>query len=160
MRIGITGDTHGNKWAMRRMADKAGTVNLWLHTGDFKHDALFLAEYTGFTTVSVPGNCDSRADAKPDEFLELCGYSIWLTHGHWHDVKRGLVDLRDWAVRYGMDIVIYGHTHVPALTQEDGILFLNPGSPAIPRGRSAPTYAIINLKEERGGVHPVMETLG
>jgi putative phosphoesterase len=160
MRLGVTGDTHGNTWAMRRVADKAGTVNLWLHTGDFQHDAQYLSKYTGFPSVAVAGNCDGRSGAKPDEFLELCGYMVWMTHGHCHGVKHGLGELHDWAVRYGADIVIYGHSHVPGITSESGILFLNPGSPAVPRGRSTPAFALVDIQENRGGIAPVLMSAG
>jgi len=28
---------------------------------------------------------------------------------------------------------IFGHTHIPELTQEGGVLMFNPGSPALPK---------------------------
>ena len=47
-------------------------------------------------------------------------------------------------------IVIFGHSHMPYLQEEDGITFLNPGSISKPRQVSfEPTYAIMKL-DDRG----------
>ena len=49
----------------------------------------------------------------------------------------------------GCDIVMFGHTHVPYLHQEDGITALNPGSISYPRqeGRR-PSYIIMEIDKE------------
>lgn len=41
------------------------------------------------------------------------------------------------------DAVVYGHTHVPDLTQEDGVWILNPGSPT--EKRTSPGHAMLVL---------------
>lgn len=41
------------------------------------------------------------------------------------------------------DIVITGHTHVPNLYTENGVIYLNPGSCAQPRIKEGKTYALI-----------------
>ncbi|SCY33302.1 YfcE family phosphodiesterase [Desulfoluna spongiiphila] len=76
-------------------------------------------------TWYVCGNCDH-----PDFFSgELTASFSWegttllLAHGHRH-----LPDLTDY------DIVVQGHTHVSRLDTLMGKVFLNPGSPARPRG--------------------------
>lgn len=73
----------------------------------------------------VCGNCDH-----PDFFSRALTATIswerWtllLAHGH-----RPLPDLTDF------DIVIQGHTHLSHLDTLMGKVFLNPGSPARPRG--------------------------
>ena len=49
----------------------------------------------------------------------------------------------------GADIVMYGHTHRPAYSDEEGLITLNPGSIAYPRqsGRKA-TYMIMEIDED------------
>jgi hypothetical protein len=37
------------------------------------------------------------------------------------------------ARRYRAQINIFGHTHIPELSQEDGVLMFNPGSPSLPK---------------------------
>ena len=73
----------------------------------------------------VCGNCDH-----PDFFsgaltttIAWQGRRLLLAHGH-----RPLPDLSEF------DVVIQGHTHVSHLGSLMGKVFLNPGSPARPRG--------------------------
>ena len=53
----------------------------------------------------------------------------------------------------GADIVMYGHTHRPAYSDEDGLITLNPGSISYPRqaGRE-PSYMIMEI-DENGAVN-------
>ena len=53
---------------------------------------------------------------------------ILLTHGHGYSVKSSLLPLRRRALELDVQLVLYGHTHLPALSEEEGVLFCNPGS--------------------------------
>lgn len=152
MRIGIMGDTHGDIHSIKQAVAAAGPVELWLHTGDFCRDAQTLAAITGVPVTSVAGNCDGRADANPDEFIEAAGYRIWLTHGHRHGVKQNLNDLCNWAHQYEADIVVYGHTHQADVIQEPELLLFNPGSAAMPRRGKNRTCGVLELVPERNGM--------
>lgn len=154
MRIGVMGDTHGDMNSIRQAVAAVGTVEMWLHTGDFSRDALYVAQLTGLPVTSVAGNCDGRADAKPDEFIEAEGYHIWVTHGHRHGVKQGLGDILAWAHRYEADIVVFGHTHQSCSAMESGILLFNPGSTSEPRRGKRRTCGLITLLPGRGGISP------
>ena len=63
MKIGITGDTHGSKKAMRLVLGMAPPVDYWFHTGDYSQDGKFLAYETKLPLLSVAGNTDP-ADGK------------------------------------------------------------------------------------------------
>jgi len=94
MRIGITGDTHGSAQAIRRILQQTPPIELWLHTGDYAADANRLHDATGIKTVRVRGNCDLLDDgSKFDEYLEIEGYKIWLTHGHRYIERNVQADL-------------------------------------------------------------------
>ena len=111
MRIGITGDTHGSAQAIRRILQQTPPIELWLHTGDYAADANRLHDATGIKTVRVRGNCDLLDDgSKFDEYLEIEGYKIWLTHGHRYIERNVQADLGYWAKQLGQDIVVFGHT--------------------------------------------------
>lgn len=82
----------------------------------------------------VYGNCDDM------EFLggqsTQVGFkdnhsSIFLNHGHLR-----LPDLTDY------DIIIEGHTHIPKLDVVMGKVFMNPGSPVLPRN-GFKSYAVV-----------------
>jgi predicted phosphodiesterase len=50
-------------------------------------------------------------------------------------------------VELAVDTVVFGHTHLPTIFQEQGILFVNPGSPT--RSTAADgrrTFAILTLR--------------
>ena len=43
---------------------------------------------------------------------------------------------------------MYGHTHMPVIEDEDGILVINPGSLTYPRQRGRrPSYAVMQIEE-------------
>ena len=148
MKIGITGDTHGSVQALRRVLKSAPPVDSWFYTGDYAHDAEMIARETKLPVVKVCGNCDSWENrAKPDIYLDYEGFKVWLTHGHKYLRVGGVEDLIDWAKKLQVDIVVFGHTHVPMAEMRDGILVVNPGSPALPRGGSDPTMAVLTLEK-------------
>ncbi|MDR2006161.1 MAG: YfcE family phosphodiesterase, partial [Acidaminococcales bacterium] len=143
MLIGVTGDTHGDTAALRRLAARAD-VSEWLHTGDFYRDALFLRELSGLPVEAVAGNNDFALDHFAYNKIILRGGSkIWLTHGHKYR------DLLAENQRMNADIIVYGHTHVPDIFRREGVLFINPGSPAFPRRGSAKGYAVLTAEEGR-----------
>lgn len=152
--IGVMGDSHGDVISIRRVVERAGNVDLWLHTGDFFQDSQILASYSGVPVVAVAGNCDGRIAAKPDEFLQLGGVAVWLTHGHRFGVKQGLEELVDWAMRYEADIVVFGHTHQTLSEQRGSLLLFNPGSVSMPRRGKAGTYGIIELNAQERKIIP------
>ncbi len=73
----------------------------------------------------IYGNCDIPhffPGLMHSERFEYAGKNILLVHG---DTEYEDKDF---------DIVIFGHTHVPFLKQDNGKVYLNPGSPSKPRG--------------------------
>ena len=154
MRIGIMGDSHGDSYSIKRAVQAARNVDLWLHTGDYYRDGAILACLTNLEVIAVAGNCDGRINAKPDEFVDVGGYRLWLTHGHRYGVKYDLTELRDWADRFEVDIVVFGHTHQSFVAQESGLLLFNTGSTALPRRGASPTCGILELVSERKEILP------
>lgn len=93
----------------------------------------------------VRGNCDTEVDQMVLDFPVLSDYClvsekgrlIFATHGHQFNLhtppklKRG-------------DILLHGHTHVPACVQTETFTYLNPGSVSIPKENSAHSYMILS----------------
>ena len=94
--------------------------------------------------LCVRGNCDTEVDQMLLTFpilAEYCtlfwqGKTIFATHGH-HFHADALPPLSRG------DILLCGHTHVPAYLKTDGILYLNPGSVSIPKEDSHHSYMIL-----------------
>ncbi|MFA6931073.1 MAG: phosphodiesterase [Lentisphaeria bacterium] len=92
--------------------------------------------------LAVRGNCDRDTDQKLLDFpilaehrtLRLDGRLFFLSHGHYwnpgHLPPQGTTD-----------ILVNGHTHIPQLYQsEEGLVFFNPGSLALPRENYPPSF--------------------
>ena len=94
--------------------------------------------------LCVRGNCDTEVDQMLLTFpilAEYCtlfwqGKTIFATHGH-HFHADALPPLSKG------DILLCGHTHVPACFDTDGVLYLNPGSVSIPKEDSPHSYMIL-----------------
>ena len=95
----------------------------------------------------VRGNCEAEVDQMVLEFpiladycfIELDGHTIFATHGHHHNpanppmLKKG-------------DILLNGHTHIPANQDMGDFTYMNPGSVSIPKENSAHGYMIYDQK--------------
>ncbi len=160
MKIGILSDTHGSLAAIRKVLASAPPVECWIHCGDFASDANAMHNITGQEVYTVCGNCDAMrgpVEAKPDCYLRLEGFKVWITHGHLYmNETRQIAELAHWGQELEQDIVIFGHTHVPVFTQMNGIWLLNPGSPSRPREGSRAGFVILTLNQ---GQMPAVEFL-
>jgi putative phosphoesterase len=87
--------------------------------------------------------------------LGVCGFNIFLVHGHRFSVEQGFGMLIEAAREAGCSIAVFGHTHIPFSGVKTRILMLNPGSPSRPRGNTRPSFAILEL--ESGSVPPRAE---
>lgn len=91
--------------------------------------------------LCVRGNCDSEVDQMVLDFpiqadyalFDLDGTTAFVTHGHLFHLDR-LPPHRDG------DLLIHGHTHVPAVQSKDGMTYLNPGSCALPKDGYPKSY--------------------
>ena len=91
--------------------------------------------------LCVRGNCDTEVDQMVLEFPILADYAwiaadgrrIFATHGHVYNTKN-LPPL------CAGEILLHGHTHVPAWEDHGTFRYYNPGSVSIPKGDSRPAY--------------------
>ena len=89
----------------------------------------------------VRGNCEAEVDQMVLPFpvmadyclLEQGGHVIFATHGHHYNLDNPPL------LKAG-DVLLHGHTHVPAKDSSLGFWYLNPGSVAIPKEGSAHSY--------------------
>jgi predicted phosphodiesterase len=57
----------------------------------------------------------------------------------------------------GCEAVVYGHTHIPEVTQHGGVWILNPGSPT--ERRRAPMRTMLMLRIEEETIEPELVEL-
>lgn len=148
-RIGIISDTHGllRPEAERRLAG----VDHIIHAGDIGRPEIVEALRRIAPVTAIRGNVDSDDWARgyaDTEGVGLAGKSIYVLH----DLKTLKID-----ARAGIDVIVYGHSHVPKIQWIDGTLYLNPGS-AGPRRFKLP-ITVATLKVTPDGMRPEIHDL-
>lgn len=121
MRVGLISDTHG-LLRPEALAFLAGADHI-VHGGDIGSPDILerLAAIAPLTVVRGNNDLAPWAHAIPEtarvDFGRVALYAI-------HDLKELALDPRAAGVR----IVVSGHSHRPACTERDGVLYVNPGS--------------------------------
>ena len=146
MKLLVISDSHGNYARALKAHELAGPVDLIVHLGDGAEDARLMEELLEVPVHRVAGNCDLGSRLPSELILECGGCRILLTHGNRLSVKSGLTLLRKRGAELGAQVVLYGHTHLPAAENFEGMLLVNPG--ALKEGFPG-SYAILTL--EGGG---------
>ncbi len=149
MKIGVISDTHGDLVSAEKAIRLMGDIDILIHAGDTFRDAMLIKEKTGIEVIAVKGNTDFDCEADIEKVISIGKKRIFLTHGHAYNVKFTLDRLYYKALETNSDIVIFGHSHMQTLVNEKDITFLNPGSVSRPRGGKKPSYAIIDVIQER-----------
>lgn len=130
MRAGIISDTHG---LMRQEAlDALMGSDLIIHAGDIGQTVVLDELQTIAPVIAVKGNVDRAewADTLPfSRVIEIESVRLYIIH----DIQ----ELNINPAAESVDMVISGHSHIPRITETDGVVFLNPGS-AGPRRFSLP----------------------
>jgi len=151
MRIGVVADTHlpkkGQHLPDQLVAGLRG-CSLILHAGDWTSLAVYELLQALAPVQGVYGNVDEPAVKERFPALlrfSLEGYQIGVVHGHEgkgrSTPERALGAFQDQPV----DLVIFGHSHIPLLEEREGVLLFNPGSPTDKRREATFSYGIIEL---------------
>lgn len=151
MRILVISDSHRKTAALYKVAENLrGHISAFFFLGDNIDDVNgFEERFPDVPLYKTAGNCDFHGGSEFD-IAELSGKRIMYTHGHHFAVKSGSNMITHAARDNKADICLFGHTHDPEIFESDGILFLNPGSISLPRGRyNFPSYGIINIEGGR-----------
>lgn len=73
------------------------------------------------------------------------GKNVLVTHGHMFGVYYGTAGLENHAKKSESKIILYGHSHVADISENNGITFINPGSCSLPRQGLPPSIAEIKI---------------
>jgi len=134
MRIGVISDTHGRLDS--RVAGLFAGVDHIVHGGDVGSlEVLAELEHMAPLTAVV-GNTDggevaARLPRVATGVVEVGGGEAPLRFAAAHKKQWLLDEIADPAAA-GFDLVVYGHTHEPALRWRDGVLWVNPGTVTAP----------------------------
>jgi uncharacterized protein len=146
----VISDTHG-LLRPEALAALRGS-DLIVHAGDIGHPDVLAGLRALAPVVAVRGNNDHGAWARAlreREVVEIGGATLYVLHD--------LATLDVAPAAAGFTAVIAGHSHRPAMSRHDGVMFLNPGS-AGPRRFSLP-IAVARLTVHHGRVRARIVTL-
>ena len=151
MRALVFSDSHGDVRGMEKAINTVNGVDAIIHLGDIERDVRWLEKnYGQYPLYAVLGNNDFYGGRPAEAVIELEGARIFLCHGHTRGVRRGHEGLISGAKARGCSAALYGHTHVPEDTVEDGILIFNPGSCSRPMS-GQPTFGILEIEGGKCG---------
>jgi uncharacterized protein len=141
-RVGLISDTHG--WLDPRVLtafDREGPLAWILHAGDVgSPDVLWPLEHVA-PVRAVLGNCDFEIPGyQLGSFarLTVAGTTFALIHNIAYYAERR---------EPGDDVVVYGHSHRPAIESDDGVLYVNPGSATQRRMQPGCSVGIVDIAE-------------
>lgn len=142
MKALIVSDSHGEVDNLEKAVMQTQPDCIY-HLGDYIDDSNDLRKiFPQIPIYAVCGNCDRIT---PGPLLlrdEIGGIRLMGCHGHKYGVKSDLMRLRYAAMELGVQLCMYGHTHVPFCEEIGEILFLNPGACS----GYDPTYATVEVK--------------
>ena len=163
MKLMIASDIHGSAYYCRKMIEayKREQADKLLILGDILYhgprndlpkdynpkEVIAMLNPMKQELLCVRGNCDTEVDQMVLEFpiladycfLELDGHTIFATHGHNFNPKN-LPMLKEG------DILLNGHTHIPANQDMGTYTYMNPGSVSIPKENSPHSYMTFDGK--------------
>jgi putative phosphoesterase len=161
MRIGIVSDTHmfgRAKQLPRALVEGLQGVDMILHAGDWMDAAVIGLFEQIAPTDGVAGNNDGTEIIQRfgrQKLLSLPGCRIGLVHGDGGrktTLDRAIDAFREESV----DVIVFGHSHIPYQGTHNGVLLFNPGSPTDKRRQPRYSYGI--LEWEASGA-PLQATL-
>ncbi len=162
MKLMIASDLHGSAYCCRKMLERFAIEKpaRLLLLGDLLYhgprndlpqeynpkEVIALLNENSQRLTAVRGNCDAEVDQMVLDFPIMAEYCIidsgineknspliFATHGHIFGEQNPL------NVSKG-DILLCGHTHVPACKVHENFIYMNPGSVSIPKENSCRSY--------------------
>lgn len=150
----IVSDIHGDRDILETiLATRGDDAEVIFYNGDSElsaDDPIFDGVFT------VAGNMDFDAGFAKENVVRAEDVTFFQTHGHLYDATNlltwaNLDKMAAAAKANGANVVLFGHTHKLGAQQHDGVLFINPGSTTIPKGKFANvggTYATLRVEDD------------
>ncbi len=149
VRIGVIADTHGIlEPEVEQSYREAGLAKI-VHAGDIGGPEIIRRLGAICDVIAVAGNCDPppfarRLPATARLMVGTCAILIL------HDLGAGeapAADVHELLAAEKPRVVIFGHTHRPAIFERDGVLFFNPGSAGIRTGNPVRSFGFLTIED-------------
>ncbi|MFH1996243.1 MAG: metallophosphoesterase family protein [Candidatus Omnitrophota bacterium] len=132
MRIIVLSDTHipiSSRDLPPEVYAQARAADMIIHAGDITEPEFLNRLKKIAKTVAVCGNMDSpdlRKTLRSKEVVRAGSVRIGIIHGHGAPSSLEELVLREFK---NVDVIVFGHSHIPLNKSRDGVLLFNPGSP-------------------------------
>ena len=133
MKILLVSDTHGHDEIYQELYRIYPKMDLYLDAGDSQSD-----QNSIYPFISVLGNCDYYPFSEKYRVYTPVGY---LLMGHKPRFTKEETETNK--------ILIHGHTHMVDVYEENGHIFICPGSTHLSRDITDGCYLILNLETDK-----------
>ncbi len=148
MKILVMSDSHGRTKNVHEVIKNEENIDMIIHLGDEYRDFEEINDSYDIEAHGVVGNIDYFYEGPSYKIIEVLNKKIFISHGHKYRVKSTLDIFREEAIERNVDIALFGHSHVPYIEDEE-IFILNPGSISQPRSEKYPSYAVLEITEDK-----------
>jgi hypothetical protein len=155
MKVGVVSDSHGEVENLKKAAEmlvEDHKVRVIVHLGDNFDDPEVL-KHLDVRIVKVPGvfsayyQDNNILNRKVESFHDK---KVLITHtesSHENDLP-GDIKPEEITKEKKVDVVLYGHTHIPAVDEKQGILYINPGHLKTEDKKGfPPTFAVVDFAD-------------
>lgn len=154
VKIVVISDTHlrrENTWLPPEVEKALAKADLVVHCGDFEAPFVYERIKKQKELIAVCGNMDGyelQSILPQTTTFEVEGHKIGVIHGF--GPPQGL-EIRIKPLFTRVEAILYGHSHTPKNTIQEGILFFNPGSPTDKRHAPFNSYGVLEIGKEIKG---------
>ncbi|KPJ74528.1 hypothetical protein AMJ52_00340 [candidate division TA06 bacterium DG_78] len=131
MKIGLISDTHNNIANLDKAIKKLKEIGAdkIIHLGDNYTDIDEIGETEILRVPGVFSECYQNPEIPNRMVCFFSGWRVLISHtisSHPNDLKNDIKP-EEYIQDKKIDLVLYGHTHIPDIKKEGMIIFINPG---------------------------------
>ncbi len=132
MKVAVVSDTHGNLENLTKLTNYLieNKISTLIFLGDECED-IEAVKHLFSEVIWVPGvYCSHYQDKSiPHRIIKkFCNVNVLITHTPTSHINDFPDDIKPEKVtKQQVDIVLYGHTHIPNIETKSGIIWINPG---------------------------------
>jgi len=125
------------------------TADLIIHAGDFTTVDFYVQLKSVKPVRAVHGNMDEIELyhlLNEKEIFQLEGVRVGLTHGFGapYGIEKRVLKMFE---KDHVDLVIFGHSHIPLFKEVKGVKLLNPGTPTDTIYARRQSYAVLHIQD-------------
>jgi|SRR5208283_1190264 len=149
MKIVVMSDTHLSKATdeFKAMCSKfCDDADMVIHLGDMEKVEIlnYLEQYTLEAVAGNMDDCSIQQRLPASRIVKAGAFRLGIAHG-WGSQDGIRQRLKQEFT--SVDAILFGHTHQPLIVRENGMLWLNPGSPFLGRGDSPKSIGVLRIHD-------------